>query len=159
MEKKLRRNEDLLMMSGWGAILVAIWPIIDIIMNIFLIPEGLDAMMASFGLGPDLKTVFIVVIMALLIVQLIFFVLAGRAALGAGKRTKKTGPCLVFSIILLVLISSSLLLNALEMGADIIKTTDVIDLILDVVSILIILQMLISVCKVRSLRKKLNMEY
>ena len=45
------------------------------------------------------------------------------------------------------------------MGADIIKTTDVIYLILDVVSILIILQMLISVCKVRSLRKKLNMEY
>lgn len=159
LDIKLRKNEDRLKMSGWGAILVAVWPIIDIIMNVFLMPKNLDAMVASYDLGPELKTAYILVMLAFLIVQLIFFVLAGRAALGAGKRTKKTAPCLVLSIILLVLVAISFYLNLMEMGADIIRTTDVIYLILDGISILIILQMLICVCKVRSLRKKLNMEY
>ena len=160
MEKKLRRNEDLLMMSGWGAILMALFPVVDIIITVFLRPKDYEAEILRAGVGLEFKVFIFVFILGIMVVRLIFFVLAGRAAIGVSKREKKSAFCLVFSIILLFTTVISVYMDVYGFGsysADISEA--VVYLILDVMTLFIILEMLVSLCRIRSLRKKLNMEY
>lgn len=160
MEKKLRRNEDLLMMSGWGAILMALFPVVDIIITVFLRPKDYEAEILRAGVGLEFKVFIFVFILGIMVVRLIFFVLAGRAAIGVSKREKKSALCLVFSIILLLTTAVSVYMDVYGFGS---YSTDiseaVVYLILDVMTLFIILEMLVSLCRIRSLRKKLNMEY
>lgn len=160
MEKKLRRNEDLLMMSGWGAILMALFPVVDIIITVFLRPKDYEAEILRAGVGLEFKVFIFVFILGIMVVRLIFFVLAGRAAIGVSKREKKSALCLVFSIILLFTTVVSVYMDVSGFGS---YSTDiseaVVYLILDVMTLFIILEMLVSLCRIRSLRKKLNMEY
>ena len=160
MEKKLRRNEDLLMMSGWGAILMALFPVVDIIITVFLRPKDYEAEILRAGVGLEFKVFIFVFILGIMVVRLIFFVLAGRAAIGVSKREKKSALCLVFSFILLFATVFSVYLDICGFGS---YSTDiseaVVYLILDVMTLFIILEMLVSLCRIRSLRKKLNMEY
>ena len=159
MEKKLRRNEDLLMMSGWGAILMALFPVVDIIITVFLRPKDYEAEILRAGVGLEFKVFIFVFILGIMVVRLIFFVLAGRAAIGVSKREKKSAFCLVFSIILLLTTAVSVYMDVYGFGS---YSTDiseaVVYLILDVMTLFIILEMLVSLCRIRSLRKKLNME-
>ncbi|MBQ6134488.1 MAG: hypothetical protein IJI65_10085 [Lachnospiraceae bacterium] len=160
MEKKLRRNEDLLMMSGWGAILMALFPVVDIIITVFLRPKDYEAEILRAGVGLEFKVFIFVFILGIMVVRLIFFVLAGRAAIGVSKREKKSAFCLVFSIILLLTTAVSVYMDVYGFGS---YSTDiseaVVYLILDVMTLFIILEMLVSLCRIRSLRKKLKMEY
>ena len=160
MEKKLRRNEDLLMMSGWGAILMALFPVVDIIITVFLRPKDYEAEILRAGVGLEFKVIIFVFVLGIMVVRLIFFVLAGRAAIGVSKREKKSALCLVFSLILLFATVFSVYLDINGFGS---YSTDiseaVVYLILDVMTLFIILEMLVSLCRIRSLRKKLNMEY
>lgn len=160
MEKKLRRNEDLLMMSGWGAILMALFPVVDIIITVFLRPKDYEAEILRAGVGLEFKVFIFVFVLGIMVVRLIFFVLAGRAAIGVSKREKKSALCLVFSFILLFTTVFSVYMDVSGFGS---YSTDiseaVVYLILDVMTLFIILEMLVSLCRIRSLRKKLNMEY
>lgn len=147
-------------MSGWGAILMALFPVVDIIITVFLRPKDYEAEILRAGVGLEFKVFIFVFILGVMVVRLIFFVLAGRAAIGVSKREKKSAFCLVFSIILLLTTAVSVYMDVYGFGS---YSTDiseaVVYLILDVMTLFIILEMLVSLCRIRSLRKKLNMEY
>ena len=147
-------------MSGWGAILMALFPVVDIIITVFLRPKDYEAEILRAGVGLEFKVFIFVFILGVMVVRLIFFVLAGRAAIGVSKREKKSALCLVFSIILLFATVFSVCMDVYGFGS---YSTDiseaVVYLILDVMTLFIILEMLVSLCRIRSLRKKLNMEY
>ena len=147
------------MMSGWGAILMALFPVVDIIITVFLRPKDYEAEILRAGVGLEFKVFIFVFILGIMVVRLIFFVLAGRAAIGVSKREKKSALCLVFSIILLLTTAVSVYMDVYGFGS---YSTDiseaVVYLILDVMTLFIILEMLVSLCRIRSLRKKLNME-
>lgn len=147
-------------MSGWGAILMALFPVVDIIITVFLRPKDYEAEILRAGVGLEFKVFIFVFILGIMVVRLIFFVLAGRAAIGVSKREKKSALCLVFSIILLLTTAVSVYMDVYGFGS---YSTDiseaVVYLILDVMTLFIILEMLVSLCRIRSLRKKLNMEY
>ena len=147
-------------MSGWGAILMALFPVVDIIITVFLRPKDYEAEILRAGVGLEFKVFIFVFILGIMVVRLIFFVLAGRAAIGVSKREKKSALCLVFSIILLFTTVVSVYMDVSGFGS---YSTDiseaVVYLILDVMTLFIILEMLVSLCRIRSLRKKLNMEY
>jgi len=147
-------------MSGWGAILMALFPVVDIIITVFLRPKDYEAEILRAGVGLEFKVFIFVFILGIMVVRLIFFVLAGRAAIGVAKREKKSAVCLVFSLILLFATVFSVYLDINGFGS---YSTDiseaVVYLILDVMTLFIILEMLVSLCRIRSLRKKLNMEY
>ena len=146
-------------MSGWGAILMALFPVVDIIITVFLRPKDYEAEILRAGVGLEFKVFIFVFILGVMVVRLIFFVLAGRAAIGVSKREKKSAFCLVFSIILLLTTAVSVYMDVYGFGS---YSTDiseaVVYLILDVMTLFIILEMLVSLCRIRSLRKKLNME-
>lgn len=148
------------MMSGWGAILMALFPVVDIIITVFLRPKDYEAEILRAGVGLEFKVFIFVFILGIMVVRLIFFVLAGRAAIGVSKREKKSAFCLVFSIILLLTTAVSVYMDVYGFGS---YSTDiseaVVYLILDVMTLFIILEMLVSLCRIRSLRKKLKMEY
>lgn len=147
-------------MSGWGAILMALFPVVDIIITVFLRPKDYEAEILRAGVGLEFKVFIFVFVLGIMVVRLIFFVLAGRAAIGVSKREKKSALCLVFSIILLFTTVVSVYMDVSGFGS---YSTDiseaVVYLILDVMTLFIILEMLVSLCRIRSLRKKLNMEY
>lgn len=147
-------------MSGWGAILMALFPVVDIIITVFLRPKDYEAEILRAGVGLEFKVFIFVFILGIMVVRLIFFVLAGRAAIGVSKREKKSAFCLVFSIILLLTTAVSVYMDVYGFGS---YSTDiseaVVYLILDVMTLFIILEMLVSLCRIRSLRKKLKMEY
>ena len=147
-------------MSGWGAILMALFPVVDIIITVFLRPKDYEAEILRAGVGLEFKVFIFVFILGVMVVRLIFFVLAGRAAIGVSKREKKSALCLVFSIILLFATAVSVYMDVYGFGS---YSTDiseaVVYLILDVMTLFIILEMLVSLCRIRSLRKKLKMEY
>ena len=152
--RKFRKDQDILIYSGLGTIAYGGWAIIK---TILLIVMRYEKTMQSYGIDPaDTATVYIVsgVVFFLLIYALCFRIYIGRSAIREGKN-KKQGAAYIPAAFLLILI------GILSVFMDFFSYEEYFDdfmdgfstILLDVTSLVTLIQLVISAIRVRKVRK------
>ncbi len=170
MERELRRNQNLLYCVGTGVIMFGLWSVIKGIMTIFLQKDELIVMLETVkaSLTPDQADYFVstftlvcIIIGIIIGVLLLMHICVGLSARkeGMGRRKKDRVGYLVVAFILLVLSVALVVpeIPALFKGVDDLLD-EIVTVIVDVTSIVVILELIVTGIKVRILKRKLNEE-
>lgn len=156
MELKLRKFRNRLVCSGWGIIILGLWPVIQYIMFVFLMPEAYnDTLNAAESFG-DTRTMYITQTVLTLALTLLFHLLAGFSAVKSGKNNKKSVMCIIFGVIVLVLNLSNM---ALYLVLDLLSFDDSdswLYCIITLFTIFVSIELLVSAFYTMSARKKLS---
>lgn len=153
----LRRHEDNLNVCGMGVIILGAWDVLKVVMQAIL--EAKDAYQFDLEVPEEEKAIALVVIIAIIAVLillsgLIFWIhlYIGRNAMKNAKGQPYKKGYFVWAVIILVLSLLGTLLYADEIKeAEAIETT-IASIIVDITSIYILVNLVISTRKVKELR-------
>ena len=153
----LRRQEDNLNVCGMGVIILGAWDVLKVVMQAIL--EAKDAYQFDLEVSEDEKAIALVVIIAIIgvlillsgLIFLIHFYIGRNAMKNAKGQPYKKGY-FVWAVIILVLSLLGTLSYADEIKeAEAIETT-IASIIVDITSIYILVNLVISTRKVKELR-------
>lgn len=159
MEKKLRKQQNLLVDAGMGVILFGIWGVAKINMYMAMSSEFAEAWQSAIqisGVDGELFTrglwIFISVI---LVIDLLSRLYIGFSAVADGKGKKKGYGYIVLSALVLVsnLHSSWLTYSS---GFQQINVNTVMGLLMEVASLYVMVEVTITAIRVRRLRKTMK---
>ena len=164
----LRHKKDNLIISGIALMVVGVWDIVKFAMAIILNPKMLLDAVKDAGIEPGQEVVGEVVLLIIFIVLLLidlsircFICLSARAE-GRGK--KKGWFYLIVAVLMALLLLSSLYTSAYSLFNDVEKVLpDSWDSIaasslLDILSVIAIVDIIISSVTVKKIRKKDNIQ-
>ncbi len=145
----------MLVTSGWGTIILGIWPVLQMVMFIFLMPEDFNASIQEYEFSNIARTGYIIFALLFLAIDLLFRVLAGRAAIQEGKGRKISSRCIVFGIILLILSVYSVIRYFQSPNLEFLSMSTWVDLIIQAFLLFVNIQLLVSAIIVKAERKKI----
>ena len=157
MEKELRKQQNLLVDAGIGVIMFGIWGVAKINMYLAMSSEFAEAIQSTtqaFELDePFLVKGFWILIAISLVISLSLHLYIGLSAVADGKGKKKGNAYILLTAALLV---SNLQVNryAYSGGLQQINTNSVMGLLLDMASLYVMVELLITAIRVKKLRKK-----
>ena len=168
-QKKLRRYEHSLVISGAGIIVFAAWNIIKAVLYFVLTPleevanSLTDEQIQMYALTEyskeTLAYILIAVILLLLVLSLALRYYIGRAAIQEGRRIRKRSPLyIVLAIILCSFLIDGTIINGFVLSADDKVAMGLYEnarasIFVDITSILCLIEMIVSAIMVRRLRK------
>ena len=172
-EIKLRKYEHTLVISGVGVIAFGIWSIIKAVLYLILIPvdqlkelQTTDEVSAMRDIGlTDRQTayIFAAVILFILVVDFMLRLYIGRSAFADGRRIrKKRLTYVVWAMIVSAGLIATTVSRIVKLGAgeenvwrDVTAAGNV-SIIVDITSLLALIEMIIAAFMVRKLRKELG---
>ncbi len=172
-ERKLRKYEHALVISGAGTILFGAWSVVKAVAFSIMSPltilasvipgDDLDALHDVGLSNTAVSVVALVMILLVLLIGLALRYYIGRAAIQDGRRIRRRRPVyIVFAVILSMTLVSSIFWNYIEASPDetATKTLDAmsVSVIVDITSFLCLLEMIVSAIFVRKLRKRLGVQ-
>lgn len=170
MERELRRNQNLLYCVGTGVIMFGLWNVIKGIVTIFLQKDELILVFETVkeSLTPDKADYFVstftivcIIIGIIIGVLLLMHICVGLSARkeGMGRRKKDRVAYLVVAVILMVLTAAAVVLEILTLFKSPEGLLDeIVTVIVDVTSLVVIIELIVTGIKVRKLKRKLNEE-
>ena len=165
MEKKLRKYESNLIASGFATVLFGIWLVAKALLGAFLITsnnqaadtldipsEVLETNSDAFGL---IMIVLIVAVMAILLVGVLIRIYIGRSADADAKGRKKKGWAYVVWAIILAAGDIYGIINTWMTVSRINLVSTLFSSLLDIASLVALIDLIISAIYVKKLRKAL----
>lgn len=171
-QRRLRKYENALIISGAGVIAFSIWSIVKAVVYFLLSPlnefsqlMSKDEMTGLYDAGISERTVdyfLLVAILVFLSFDLIIRLYVGTSAIADGGRQKKKG---VAYIVLAVLVGMGLLSSLITETMDLISGQErnnifdrsSVSLIVELTSLLAMIEMIHAAIMVRRLRKRMGM--
>ena len=163
MEKELRKCQNTLVEAGTGVILFAVWSVVKINLYFGLSTfdfEEVYHVAADFGLDEKMfLIIMVIVIAAILLWQLGIRTYIGLSAAAEGKGKTKGYGYLVWAAILVV---TDIQINWQAFGVDRILAGEgisvnlITSLCMELASVYVLMELLISGIRVKRLRKKMN---
>lgn len=152
MQPKLRKYQDDLRTSGLGVIAFGIWSVIKMVLTFLLVPEYWQQLKTIAGPSLDIL-IYVFVIGSLIAIEIGIRLLIGLSARSEGNGGKKRNLYIAADIILMLISAASIVAVAVLPGeASFIERAA--SIIFEGSSFFVMLRLLISVYKVRSLAKK-----
>lgn len=164
MQRKLRRYQSLLSISGMAVIVFGLWNILKTAMGIILSPDTLLASISqTVEVLPSTTIEFIVfygVIFVFLLIELGIRLYIGLSARADSEGKKKKS--IVYIVISMIVVSANIsgmacsyfTANILNMSLIIILIT----IVVDITSVVAFIEMIVAAITVRSVRKQLASE-
>lgn len=171
-ERKLRKYEHTMVISGVGIILFGVWSIVKA--SIFFLITPLEHLaevlpgdqkekIAEDGFSQEaIAYTVLVMILIILLVSLMIRLYIGRAAIQDGRRIRRRRPFYIVCAILIgvSLISSTIATLRPGSGEEAAWASDLnvasVSVVVDLTSLLCVVELIISAILVRKLRKKLG---
>lgn len=149
-EVKMRRYQNLLMISGLGVIAFGLWTILKTILLLFVKENTLAELPDSLA-----RVIFIVVLVVVLAVDFLFRLFIGLSARAEGQGKKKGYAYIVFAILLAIFSLASVVLIFFDVGeTSILELT--VSVIVEVTSLIVVIELLVAAFTVKKLRKELG---
>ena len=150
-ERKLRRYQNLLTVSGLGVIIFGLWSVLKTIL-LFFLKEG------AFGELPD-ETVYRVILLAIiggiLLVDMMVRLYVGLSARAEGFGKKKGYGYIVVGILMALLSLASLVMIFFDASEKSI-TEMIVSFIVEATSLVVTIELLIAAFTVKKLKKELG---
>ena len=163
MEKELRKRQNMLVESGTGVILLAVWSLIKV--NLYLALAGismddLNDVAAELGINETFFLIFMIVaVSGVLLYNLMIRLYIGISASAEGKGTPKGYGYLVLAVVVLI---TDLQTSYHAFWLDLVRSgmgmtfDQFVSLCMEAVSAYVMLELLISGIRVKQLRKKMK---
>ena len=155
MQAKLRKYRNHLATSGLGVIAFAIWTIVKVFLYSVLPSENAGETLFTDGFDDNVLVIAIIILLALVVIDIGIRVFVGLSARAHARGKKKSLLYVIVTILLLV----SSLINTYFMFTNISEYTIIgviANLLFELSSVLVMLMLVISSLKVRSIEKKLK---
>lgn len=160
VEKELRKKQNRLGISGIAVIAFGLWNIAKVVINAVSSPDGFHRIMKDTGLSSlksDEATLLLVVLLVVLAIDLGLRFLVGFSARAESKGKKKSIFYLIVAAVLLAGSVISIITIFASFFADSVFDT-IIAIILELSSILALLDVIVSSAGIRALKKKIAAE-
>lgn len=154
-EVKMRRYQNLLTVSGLGVIAFALWSVLKTIMLMVMKKDDFGKIFDDISDDATLKTIVIVTIAVVLLVDLLIRLFVGLSARAEGFGKKKGYAYIVFAVLLAILSLVSLVLIFFDVGEKSI-TELTVSVIVEATSLIVIIELLVAAFTVKKLKKELG---
>lgn len=168
MERELRKNQNLLVCIGTGVIMFGFWSVIKGVMTIFLQREELIAMLEEVKASLSQEeveffapafTIVCIIIGIIVLLDLLMHIFVGLSARkeGLGRGKGRHRAYLVFSVILFLFSTFSMVMQISSMEKSFAGFLDVIvPVIVDVTFMIMLIELIVVGSKVKTLKRKLK---
>ena len=159
----LRRHEDNLNVCGMGVIILGAWDVLKVIMQAFM--EAKDIFQFDLEVTDDEKAVTLLVVIAIVAILILlsaliflFHIYIGRNAMKNAKRQPYKKGYFVWAVILLVLSVLGMLTYVDEIKETENLETTIASIIVDLTTIYILVNLVISTQKIKQIRAEQTQE-
>ena len=160
MEKQLRKKQNMLGISGIAVIVFGIWNIAKMVIYSISTPDGLSKLLGVSGNGPAENAARAILLGILIFIALIDIglrLLVGLSARAESKGKKKSIGYLIVAIFLALGSVISIFMTFGSFFANSVFDT-VISILVELTSLLVLCDVIVSSFGIRSLKKKMAAE-
>jgi NADH:ubiquinone oxidoreductase subunit 6 (subunit J) len=158
VKKRLRRNQNYLVMIGTGVIILGFWSVIKTVMFLILEPQDITGFSSTIQIsGMPIHTSYLILVV-LLGIELAVRLFVGLCARSEGFGSKQ-GPVYVVFAILLSLFHLAAIVASITSGFRFYDNPAdaAVSLLMDITSLVTLVELINSVFKVRWLSKELSL--
>ena len=163
MERELRRYQNLLVCVGVGIITFGFWSLIKGVMTMFLYKDDIKEFLLMLGVKQEELSFVIpfinIVLVVIICMDLLLRMIVGTSAKNEGRARdqRRRWVYLVFGLLLGIFSLSSLVSDITRFDENFSGILDgVITVVIDVTSIIMVVEMFVAGVKVKLLKKKIS---
>lgn len=155
MNKDLYRYQNTLVIIGTGVMVFGIWSVVRTLMYLFLNHQYLQLLKetSDYGINPVGLQLPLIVILA---IDLSLRLFSGKCARSFGKEGTKFTACIVSAIVLIIIGAMSILRMLASFPLEEGVLDNVITLFIDVTSLVLLIEMLVSAVNAKRLEAQKN---
>ena len=150
-ERKMRRYQNLLTISGLGVIIFALWSVLKTIL-LFFLREDVRAALPDDAAS---RTILLVVIIGILVIDISIRLFVGLSARAEGFGKKKGYAYIVFAVLAALASLASLVMIFFDSTYNSI-TELVVSVIVEATSLVVTIELLVAAFTVKKLKKELG---
>ena len=150
-EIKMRRYQNLLVVSGLGVIIFGLWSVLKTILLFFLNEEELD----DYPNDPFFRVILFALVAAALLIEFLIRLFVGLSARAEGFGKKKGYAYIVIAVLLALASLESLVLIFIEADYETI-TELVVSVIVEATSLIVTIELMVAAFTVKKLKKELG---
>ncbi len=158
MRRRLRRNENYLVIIGTGVMAFGFWSVIQTVLLLLLSPQAVSEYFDTVS-GPDFSpNIGYVLLMVLTTLDLLVRLYVGLSARAEGFGAKKGNLYVVFAVLLCFFHLLALVTAVLNRFRNYLGFEDaVMSLLIDITSLVTLVELVNSIFKVRWLKRELHL--
>lgn len=150
-EIKMRRYQNLLVVSGLGVIIFGLWSVLKTILLFFLNEEELD----DYPNDPFFRVILFALVAAALLIEFLIRLFVGLSARAEGFGKKKGYAYIVLAVLLALASLESLVLIFIEADYETIAEL-VVSVIVEATSLIVTIELMVAAFTVKKLKKELG---
>jgi hypothetical protein len=150
-EIKMRRYQNLLVVSGLGVIIFGLWSVLKTILLFFLNEEELD----DYPNDPFFRVILFALVAAALLIEFLIRLFVGLSARAEGFGKKKGYAYIVIAVLLALASLESLVLIFIEADYETIAEL-VVSVIVEATSLIVTIELMVAAFTVKKLKKELG---
>ena len=158
MKKRLRRNQNYLVMIGTGVIILGFWSVIKTVMFLILEPQDITGFSSTIQIsGMPIHTSYLILVV-LLSIELATRLYVGLSARSEGFGARKGITYVIFAILLSILHLAAIVASIASGFRFYDNPADAaVSLLMDITSLVTLVELINSVFKVRWLSRELSL--